>query len=107
MSTLFAMTLPGLVVILVVAGVIDVVISRRRRRRGDRAAKPAVATAAVDVLGIAFNPGARHKLEHDQFLELDRQQEGEGAPPRSRVDLDAGTARIVIPPPASGDRPGS
>jgi hypothetical protein len=105
MSTLFAMTLPGLVVILIVAGVVDVLLSRRRRRRGERG-KPAVATAAVDVLGVAFNPGARHKLEHDQFLELDRQQEGEGAPPRSRVDLDAGTARIVIPA-AHDDRPRS
>ena len=107
MSTLFAMTLPGLVVLLVVAGAIDVVLTRRRKRRGERPAKPAVATAAVDVLGLAFNPGARHKIEHDQFLELDRQEEGEGAPPRSRVDLDAGTAHIVVPPPAPQERPGT
>jgi hypothetical protein len=97
MSTLFAMTLPALVVILVVAGVIDVLATRRRRRRGATAAKPKVATAAIDVLGLAFSPGSRHKLEHDQFMELDRDEEGDAAPPRSRVDLDAGTARIVLP----------
>lgn len=109
MSTLFAMTLPALVVVLVVAGLVDVVLTRRHRRRGARTAKPHVATAAVDVLGLAFAPGSRHKLEHDQFMELDREQPGEGAPPRSRVDLDAGTARIVVArraePPASDDDP--
>ena len=121
MSTLFAMTLPALVVILIVAGVVDVLATRRRRHRGATAAKPKVATAAIDVLGLAFSPGSRHKLEHDQFMELDRDEEGDAAPPRSRVDLDAGTARIVIPPTAStaptttatpadddaADRPGS
>jgi hypothetical protein len=96
MSALFAMTLPALVVILIVVGAIDVLVTRRRRRRGDKAAKPVVATTAIDVLGLALNPGSRHKLEHDQFLELDREEEGDGAPPRSRVDLDAGTARIVL-----------
>ena len=104
MSALFAMTLPALLVILIVAGVIDVVVTRRRRRRGDTVATPKVATTAIDVLGLALAPGSRHKLEHDQFLELDRQEEGDAAPPRSRVDLDAGTARIVVPTatPAAG-----
>jgi hypothetical protein len=105
MSALFAMTLPALVVILIVAGAIDVVVTRRRRRRGDRAARPKVATTAIDVLGLALNPGSRHKLEHDQFMELDREEAGDGAPPRSRVDLDAGTARIVLP--RTGSDPGA
>jgi hypothetical protein len=64
----------------------------RRRRR-------VVAGTAFDALGLALAPSTRHKLEHDEFLELDRQEEGDAAPPRSRVDLDAGTARIVVPQP--------
>jgi hypothetical protein len=31
-------------------------------------------------------------------MQLKREEEGDGAPPRSSVDLDAGVARIVVPP---------
>ncbi len=34
----------------------------------------------------------------DAFLELSRDEDGDAAPPRSRVDLDSGVARIVVPP---------
>jgi hypothetical protein len=50
------------------------------------------------VLGVLFDPGHRHKLEHDAFVEVDRDDDGDNAPPRSRVDLDARVARIVLPP---------
>ena len=106
MSALFAMTLPALVVILIVAGAVDVLVTRRRRK-GGTAAKPKVASAGFDVLGLALAPGTQHKLEHDLFLELDREEAGDAAPPRSTVDLDAGTARIVLPAPSSDDEPPS
>jgi hypothetical protein len=104
MSYLAAMTLPGLVVLLVVAGAIETVLVRRRRRRGEAPAKGHVATAGVDVLGLALAPSTRHKLEHDEYMELRRDEEGDAAPPRSHVDLDAGVARLVLPP-ASQDSP--
>ena len=103
MSTLFAMTLPGLVVILVVVGVIEVLSVRRRRRRGDTAAASKVAWTGFDVLGLALAPSTRHKLEHDEFLESSRHEAGDSAPPRSHVDLDTGIAHLVVPqsrPPA-------
>lgn len=96
MNYLFAMTLPALVILLVIAGTIEVVLSSRRRRQGDRT-KPVIGTAAVDMLGMAFAPSTRHKKEHDEFLELKRDEEGDSAPPRSTVDLDSGVARLVIP----------
>jgi hypothetical protein len=51
------------------------------------------------MLGLALAPSTRHKLEHDEFLELSRDEEGDAAPPRSHVDLDTGFARIVVPRP--------
>jgi hypothetical protein len=98
MGMLFAMTLPALVLLLVVAGVLDVAITRRRRRRGEATARPQVAEIGFDALGLALAPGRKHKQEHDEFMELKRDEEGDGAPPRSHVDLDSGVARIVVPP---------
>ncbi len=98
MGSLWAMTFPALVVLLVVAAVIDVAVTRRRRRRGETTARPKVAAAGFDVLGLALAPSSRHKKEHDEFLEVKREEDGDAAPPRSTVDLDSGVARIVLPP---------
>jgi hypothetical protein len=100
MGTLFAMTLPALVIVLVVLGVLDLLHTRRRRLAGDTTAAPSTAAAGFDALGVLFTPGHRHKLEHDAFVEIDRDDDGDNAPPRSRVDLDSGVARIVLPRPA-------
>ena len=102
MGTLFAMTLPALVIVLIVLGVADLLRTRRRRLSGDAAAAPATAAAGFDALGVLFEPGHRHKLEHDAFVEIDRDDDGDNAPPRSRVDLEAGVARIVVPPAPPG-----
>lgn len=98
MDGLWAMSLPGLVVILVVVGAVDVVLTRRRKRRGETAARAKVAEVGFDALGLALSPSRRHKQEHDEFMEVKREEEGDGAPPRSTVDLDGRRARIVLPP---------
>jgi len=98
MGTLFAMTFPALVVLLVVAAVVDVVLTRRRNRARQEKQRPKVAAAGFDVLGLALAPSTRHKKEHDEFMEIKRDEDGDAAPPRSTVDLDAGVARIVVPP---------
>ena len=97
MSVLAAMTLPALVVLLVVAGAIETFVVRRRRRRGDTTAKNHIASAGFDAMGLALAPSTKHKKEHDEYLELTRDEEGDAAPPRSAVDLDARVARIVVP----------
>jgi len=98
MDAFWAMSFPALVVLLCIVAAIDVAVTRRRRRAGDAAAKPKVAAAGFDVLGLALAPSTRHKKEHDEFLEIKRDEDGDAAPPRSTVDLDAGIARIVVPP---------
>ena len=108
MSLLAAMTLPALVVLLVVAAAVEAFVVRRRRRRGDTAVKHHIASAGFDALGMALAPSTRHKKEHDEFMELNREEEGDSAPPRSTVDLDSGVARIVVqaaPPDARQSRP--
>ena len=101
MSYLFAMTFPALVVLLIVGATIEVVLSRRRRdaRAEKNRRKPVVATVAIDTIGLALAPSTRHKLEHDEFMEVKRDEEGDAAPPRSTVDLDSGIARLVVPRP--------
>jgi len=102
-NTFWALSLPGLVVILVVGIAIEQVLVRRRNRRADAEGrprqKPVVAGVAFDALGQTFAPSTRHKKEHDEYQELRRDEEGDAAPPRSVVDLDAGVARIVLPSP--------
>ena len=105
MSPFFAMSLPALVILLIVAGTIEVALNRRHQRKGDRP-KTAVGSAAVDVLGLAFAPSTRHKKEHDEFLEVKRDEDGDAAPPRSTVDLDAGVAHLVLPKPTQPDDEG-
>jgi len=104
-SPFFAMTLPALVILLIVAGTIEVALNRRHQRKGDRP-RTAVGSAAVDVLGLAFAPSTRHKKEHDEFLEVKRDEDGDAAPPRSTVDLDAGVAHLVLPKPTQPDDEG-
>ena len=98
MDAFWAMSLPGLVVALVVIGACDIAVTRHRRHHGDPRARARAAEVGVDGLGLALAPGRRHTTEHDEFVRLDRDDEGDGAPPRSVVDLDAGTARLVITP---------
>ena len=104
MGYLAAMTLPALVVLLIVAAAIETVLVRRRRRRGQPEARQHVAGVGFDALGLVLAPTSKNKIEHDEFMELKRDEEGDSAPPRSEVDLDAGVARIVVPRPEETDR---
>jgi hypothetical protein len=96
MSILFALTLPGLVVALTVAGVIEMLVAPRRKNEPTKVSRP-VASAGFDVLGLTLAPQTKHRIEFDKSSRMLREDEADGAPPRSKVDLDAGIATIVIP----------
>jgi hypothetical protein len=98
MEALWVMTLPGLVLLLIAVAAVEVLVVRRRHKRGDQQARPKAAQAGFDALGVALAPSRRHTQEHDEFQELARDDEGDAAPPRSSVDLDGRSARIVLPP---------
>lgn len=95
MNFVFALTLPGLVIALTAAGVIELLLTRHRKDKSEQAQRP-VASAGFNVLGLTLAPETKHRLEFDHSSRMLREDEADGAPPRSKVDLDAGTATIVL-----------
>ena len=103
MGLVFAMTLPGLVLVLLAVAGLDQLLLRVRGRgivpwRRDAQ----VSSTGFDLLHAALSPGKADELAQRQTEELVREEEADGAPPRSRVDLDAGLARLVVPRPPTG-----
>ncbi|SMD22775.1 DUF6191 domain-containing protein [Lentzea albidocapillata] len=86
---LFAMSLPALVAALFCLAVIE------RFFRG-RKGTP-MSTAGISELGATFEAGKRDELEFRKEERQLRDDEGDHAPPRSRVDLDGGTAVLKVP----------
>ncbi|WP_222269931.1 DUF6191 domain-containing protein [Modestobacter marinus] len=100
LGTLFALTTPGLAVLLVVLAVVERVASGLRRASPlHRERRPALSAAGADVLSTALDPGRAVDVEQRLASELMREDETDGAPPRSRIDLDAGVAHLVLRPP--------
>ncbi len=98
MGFLLGMVLPVLVIGLLVLGLVELLATRRGwgRRRGT-----AMSSTGFDVLQEAFQPSKRHQVEEREHRTLMADQAEDGAPPRSRVDLDRGRAHIVLPPSGS------
>ena len=69
---LFAMTLPGLVVLLVVLAVVQR-FGRKRRPLG---------TAGIEAFSQGLSPGIAVQLEQERVEHLRREEDGDGAPPR-------------------------
>ena len=98
MGVLIALTLPGLVLALLAVAAVDQLMLRLRGhglvpwRRDTQ-----VSSTGFDLLHAALSPGKADELDQLRTEELVRDDEAEGAPPRSRVDLDAGTARLRLP----------
>ncbi|MEV4919987.1 DUF6191 domain-containing protein [Streptomyces tirandamycinicus] len=82
-------------------------------RRGG--ARRPVTGAAFDEFNLIFNGNRLVEIEQQQLQEVLRDEEGDGAPPRTRIDLAEGTAHVVLPGengtprprPTAGDAPGS
>ncbi len=98
MGLVFALTLPGLVLALLALAAVDYAMLRLRGRgivpwRSDRV----VSSTGFDLLHAALSPGKQAQLDERHTVELVRDEEGEGAPPRSRVDLAGGVAHLRLP----------
>ncbi|GLZ32863.1 hypothetical protein Lesp02_50510 [Lentzea sp. NBRC 105346] len=89
MGWLWAVSLPGLVCLLVVLAFVELVV---RRRRG-----APVSAVGFEQLGAAFEAGKADELEHRKAELMLRDDAEEGAPPRGPIDLDGGVARIKRP----------
>lgn len=86
MGLLFALSLPGLVCLLVVLAAIE----RLGRRRGSAGASP-LAAGGFEEVDALLGGAKRIEVAERQTRSLLAQDEKSGAAPRVRVDLDAGT----------------
>jgi hypothetical protein len=87
---LFAMSLPALVAALFLLAVVERFV--RRKKKGTP-----IAAAGIGELGATFEVGQRAELEYRKEERQLRDDFGDGAPPRSRIDLDGGTAVLKLP----------
>ena len=96
-AVLFALTLPGLVVLLVLLAAVEHALSRLGRRSPlHRRARSALSAGGMDVFSAALFPGKAVDLEERRVRELRRDDVEDGAPPRHRIDLDGGIAYIDL-----------
>ena len=94
-----ALTLPGLVLLLLAVAAVDQVMLRLHGRGIVRwRSDSQVSSTGFDLLHAALSPGKADELAQRRHQELVRDEETEAAPPRSTVDLDGGVARLRLPP---------
>jgi len=94
-GVLFALTLPGLVILLVAVAVVEQVWSRAGRRsplHGRQ--RHALSAGGLDVFSAALVPGRDVDLEQQRAREIRRDVVEDGAPPYARIDLDSGIAYL-------------
>jgi hypothetical protein len=97
-----ALTLPGLVLLLVGLGALEVVAARLRLGSPlHRDRRHALSAAGIDVFAAALDPAREIERETRRTTALLREDTGDGAPPRSRIDLDRRVAVLVVPSPGS------
>jgi hypothetical protein len=94
-GVLFALTLPGLVILLIVLAAVEHAWSRvgrpsplHRRRRH------AVSAGGLDVFSAALVPGRSVDLDEQRIREVKRDDVRDGAPPYGPIDLDGGIAYL-------------
>ena len=101
MALLWAMSLPGLVVLLVVLAGLErfgLWAGRRSwipwRRKADR---PTLSAGAFDEFTASFYGTKRVEVEQRRTELMLRDDDQDGAPPRNRIDLDRGVASLRMP----------
>jgi hypothetical protein len=89
------LTLPGLALLLLALAVAEQIAARTGRRGPvSRRRRHALSTASLDVFSVALVPGRDTEMEERQVREMTREDPGDGAPPRTRIDLDSGVVHI-------------
>jgi hypothetical protein len=98
MGLLWAMSLPGLVIALVILITLERFGLWFTRRswlpwRRNRTGMPVSATA-LDVFGSALEPSRHNELDQRHVEAMIREDDEEGAPPRAKVDLNSGVVYL-------------
>jgi hypothetical protein len=101
MTLLWVMSIPGLVCLLTLLAFLDQLALWARRARWipwrGTGREGQISATGFEQLHATFSDGKRHELRERQTTLILRDEQGEGAPPRSRVDLDAALAVIRLP----------
>ncbi|WP_371517863.1 DUF6191 domain-containing protein [Kitasatospora sp. NBC_01300] len=109
MAVFWAMSIPGLVCALVVLAVVDQLALRARRSRWvpwrGTGREGQISATGFEQLHAQFAAGKQHELDERGTTLMLRDEEGEGAPPRTKVDLAGGKAVVVTPSNRSSNRP--
>jgi hypothetical protein len=90
---LLAMTLPALVLLLFALGMVELAAAKRKGSKHGSA----MSSTGFDILQEALYPSKKHEIEQRDHEALMAEEDAEGAPPRTRIDLDKGTAHIHLP----------
>jgi hypothetical protein len=96
-GVLFALTLPGLVILLVGVAAVEHACSRVGRRSPLHGReRHALSAGGLDVFSAALSPGREADLEQQRVREIRRDDVNDGEPPHARIDLDSGVAHLDV-----------
>jgi hypothetical protein len=96
-GVVLAMTLPGLVLLLLALAAVDQLLLRLRGRGlMSWRAGAQVGSTGFELLHASLSPGKADELAQRRTEELVRMDDDSAAPPRSRIDLVAGVAHIRL-----------
>ena len=98
MGMMFAMSIPGLALLLLGLATGERLWKWVRRRQGHH---PVVSATAMDEFTTLFHGSKHIELQQRQVSLMLGEDEESGAPPRGPVDLDSGNVRLVPPTPDS------
>jgi hypothetical protein len=98
MGMMFALSIPGLAVLLVGLATGERLLRWVRRRKGH----PVVTATAFEEFTTVFHGGKHIELRQRQVTLMLGEDEEAGAPPRGPVDLDSGTVRLTPKPGTPG-----
>ena len=101
MPALFAMTIPGLVCLLALVALVDQLALRAGRAKWipwrGTGREGQISATGFEQLHATFAAGKQAQLDERKSSLMLKDDQGDGAPPRSRVDLDGGLAVLRLP----------
>ena len=83
MTVLFALSLPGLVIVIIAIGVYQLIRSKITGKK-----RPGAASAGFNLLDVVLKPGSEHRIAEQESKKLKLQEADDGAPPFSKFDID-------------------
>ncbi|QTD96028.1 hypothetical protein S1361_01655 [Streptomyces cyanogenus] len=102
MLAMWGAALPVLAFLLFVCGAAELMMRRFRRRsvlhRGRGPEDRPLTGSAFNEFDLVFNGNKSIEIEQQRHEANRRDDQDDGAPPHTRIDLAGGIARIVLPP---------